>query len=419
MTVAGMPLIELVARRASRSGFEVVVATSVEAYDDRIAQHLDRVGIPVVRGGLDDVLGRFVLATEDLAPEDRVIRLTGDNPVTDAELVQEMLDEMAQSGHDYGRVDIDHAPEGLGAETFSVAALRRADAEATAPYDREHVTPWIRRTFGEYLFVPRAAYADPVVYRCTTDCLHDYDRVSRLFDGVTDPVSIGWREIFQRLHAMVGGFGALAVDTGRAGRLTSVLLGATGLDPVGGETLRETFAAAVDRGISHAFADTRLAPVVARGTLPGIRQRLGVLLVLDGAKLDPRAELEEAFAHLQTRRAAGVFDRDTGPGAAWETLLAYRDAGVVGELGVLARSVPEVSTVPREGQTMVAVRVTSLDTDVSPLAAAADAGLTVLVVLDRHDPALAGRVLAGGAHAVVVQPASVAELAESLAAAAN
>ncbi len=55
-----MPLVELVARRASRSGHEVVVATSEERDDGRIAEHLRSVGVPVLRGPLDDVLGRFV-----------------------------------------------------------------------------------------------------------------------------------------------------------------------------------------------------------------------------------------------------------------------------------------------------------------------------------------------------------------------
>ena len=126
LTIAGMPLVELVARRASRSGHEVVVATSEEQDDGRIAEHLRSVGMPVVRGPLDDVLGRFVLATADLDPADRVVRLTGDNPVADADLVDELLAAVDASGHTYGRVDIDRVPEGLGAEVFSVGALRLA-----------------------------------------------------------------------------------------------------------------------------------------------------------------------------------------------------------------------------------------------------------------------------------------------------
>ncbi|MGL5851560.1 MAG: cytidylyltransferase domain-containing protein, partial [Phycicoccus sp.] len=72
LTTAGMPLVELVARRAARSGHEVVVATSVEATDERVVATLARAGIATVRGSLDDVLGRFVAATADLADDDLV-----------------------------------------------------------------------------------------------------------------------------------------------------------------------------------------------------------------------------------------------------------------------------------------------------------------------------------------------------------
>ena len=47
MTIGGMPLIELVARRASRDGHEVVVATSEEQYDTRIFDHLARVDLEI------------------------------------------------------------------------------------------------------------------------------------------------------------------------------------------------------------------------------------------------------------------------------------------------------------------------------------------------------------------------------------
>ena len=199
LTIAGMPLVELVARRASRSGHEVVVATSEEQDDGRIAEHLRSVGVPVLRGPLDDVLGRFVLATADLDPTDRVVRLTGDNPVADADLVDELLAAVAASGHTYGRVDIDRVPEGLGAEVFSVESLRLAAERATASYDREHVTPWLRRELGELLFVPSGPQLDPRRFRCTVDVLADYVRVSGLFTGQTDPVQVPWRTLMAEL----------------------------------------------------------------------------------------------------------------------------------------------------------------------------------------------------------------------------
>lgn len=416
MTVGGMPLIELVARRASRSGFEVVVATSVESYDDRIAEHLQRVGISVVRGDLDDVLGRFIQATADLDDTDRVIRLTGDNPVGDAALVQEMLDEMAGTGHDYGRVDIDHTPEGLGVEAFSVGSLRRAAAEATDSYDREHVTPWIRRTLGEYLFVPKAAFGDPTIYRCTTDCLHDYDRVSRLFDGVADPVDVPWRDLMGKLDDMVQGYGTLAVDTGRARRLTSVILGVDRLEGAPGDVVRDCFASAVNRGISSVLLRLGQAPIVATGTLPGLRQRLTALIRLDDGAGHPEAPLERAFAHLGQRRAEVVLAAPTVSDDAWETLRGYHRDGVVAELGLSVGSPSEIPAEPRDGQTAILVNVAASD-DLTGLRDAKDAGLLVVATIE--DPAQTATVLGAGADAVVAVPASAADLEGALAAASN
>lgn len=355
MTMAGMPLIELVARRASRTGFEVVVATSTEPYDDRIAQHLEAVDIPVIRGSLDDVLGRFVQATEGLDPEDQVVRLTGDNPVTDAELVEELLAAMAESGNTYGRIDIEQCPEGLGAEGFLVKDLRRAAKHAVADYDREHVTPWLRRDLGELLFAPKANPGHPVAYRCTTDCLNDYYRIARLFDDEPDPVGVRWDHLVAKLKRDVDQAGPMApVRTGRIPRLTTLVLGTTNVGVLGagasrdGATVRDVFVSAVNRGISHAFAEPGTVEVVRAGTLPALQQRLATYLRLplavgglsgEAVKYQVRTAVETGFAYLGQRRMAGavfssVRNALDGEGAGWAALEEYRTAGTVGKIGV-------------------------------------------------------------------------------------
>ncbi|MCA1782628.1 MAG: NTP transferase domain-containing protein [Intrasporangiaceae bacterium] len=199
LDVAGLPLIELVARRAGRTGHEVIVATSEEDYDELIADRLAAVGIPVIRGSLDDVLGRFAAACADLDDDDLVVRLTGDNPLVDGDLVAELVEATRASDHRYGRVDIEAVPEGLGAEVFTAGDLRAAAAAARSAYDREHVTPWLRRELGEHLFVPVGSPLDIHAYRATVDTLSDYVRVSRLFRGIDDPVHVPWQELMRRL----------------------------------------------------------------------------------------------------------------------------------------------------------------------------------------------------------------------------
>lgn len=363
MTVAGMPLIELVARRASRTGFEVVVATSVEHYDDLIATHLARVGIRVVRGPLDDVLARFVDATSDMEPADTVVRLTGDNPVADADLVQELIDAMAVSGHVYGRVDIDQVPEGLGAEVFSVEVLRQAAATSVDPYDHEHVTPWIRRTCGELLFAPKANPGDPAAYRCTTDCLHDYDRIARLFAGEADPVAVPWADIVARLVDEVDALGTRVRPLADGRGFPETLVNSANAGLAGAlrdmAVAREVFVDALDRGVSHVYCPAADVSTVRAATLPALNKRLAhvVEVALPGrgpAAGEAEVAVERAFADLGQRKLAGiVLARPDDDPELWDRLGAYRDSGEVDEIGVRISGAEELSRVPERATIVV------------------------------------------------------------------
>lgn len=201
LSVAGRPLVVLAAQRAGNAGADVVVATSDRAEDEVIANAVAEAGITVVRGPLDDPLARFGIACHDLAEDDVVVRLTGDNVVPDGELVALMVAGLASHKASYARIGGDDPalPYGVAGEVFTAAALRRADESATSPGDREHVTPWLRREFGDLrLDVPdtRGEWAG---LRCTVDTFDDYVRVAGAFSEVADPVAISWRDLCDRL----------------------------------------------------------------------------------------------------------------------------------------------------------------------------------------------------------------------------
>lgn len=425
LTIAGMPLVELVARRASRSGHEVVVATSDEQYDSRIAEHLRSVGIAVVRGPLDDVLLRFVGATQDLAADDRVVRLTGDNPVADADLVDELLAAMDVSAHTYGRVDIERVPEGLGAEAFTAGALRAAQQAATAAYDREHVTPWLRRELGELLFVPRDAPADIHAYRCTVDSLADYDRVSQTFAACPDPVGVPWRELTEAIGTRVYAGGPMAPRRGRRPQQSALVLG--GAQLVGAARpaadVRALLAYAVDHGVSHCDlgrADGETEQVFRACSEPALKQRIDVvsrqaplgsgrapLEVADAAspallRALAEAGFERTFANLGRRRVdCAVFDRASDAtacgGTAWEYALERQQAGEIGRLGVVARTPAELALAERlpelaclEIPFSIADRRWAAPTSEQALLRLADGGVEILVF-----GVLAGGLLTG------------------------
>lgn len=419
LTIAGYPLIELVARRASRSGHEVVVATSEEDYDDLIAETVQRAGLPVFRGSLDDVLGRFAMACVDLEDEDLVVRLTGDNPLMDAGLLDELIEATARSGHTYGRVDVEAAPEGLGAEVFTAAALRAAHEHATEPYDREHVTPWLRRELGEHLHVPQGSPTDIHGHRATVDALNDFVRMSRLFRSVDDPVHAPWQDLIGDLGRM-GALGRIRAPRQTpglhspstvfldAGRISTEPRDRTERARQSAE-LRGLLAAAVDHGVTDVVLDTSCAAATAAvrdAAFPALAARLSFLVRLSlnesvleqstGAEL----ALERTFAVLGRRGCRGiiaadpVLARDT-----WSTITRYVTEGTAARAGCAAASASalhQVLTLPGLGLVELDLRDGDWTEAVADqLTAAARSGIEIVLRLDgptvREGPALLNR----------------------------
>ena len=145
--VGSEPMLSLLLRRLARAQRidRVVVATSVESEDAAVADVAHGLGVDVARGPLDDVLERFVQAMDAFAGP--VVRITGDCPLIDPSLVDSAIAAfLARPGCAYAsNIAVRTYPDGLDVEVIEPAALRVADAEATDPSDREHVTALVRR----------------------------------------------------------------------------------------------------------------------------------------------------------------------------------------------------------------------------------------------------------------------------------
>jgi spore coat polysaccharide biosynthesis protein SpsF (cytidylyltransferase family) len=142
----GRPMIgHVVERIRAVAGIDdLVLATSARAKDDLLVEEAGRLGVCVVRGSEDDVLERMHVAAA-LARAEVVVRITGDCPFLDPEVVAQVLDAQDRGGwyawNDTARSGF---PDGTDAEAFPFALLEAAAFGATRQHDREHVTPWIR-----------------------------------------------------------------------------------------------------------------------------------------------------------------------------------------------------------------------------------------------------------------------------------
>jgi glutamate-1-semialdehyde 2,1-aminomutase/spore coat polysaccharide biosynthesis protein SpsF len=144
--LGGMPVLAWTVRaaRAVPGIDEVVVATSDQASDDRLAQWCSDRSVAHFRGEEADVLARFDAAARAFGA-DAVMRLTADCPLLDPHVCGQVLALLRRSGADYaGNVDPATWPDGLDCEAFTATSLATAAHEARRPSEREHVTPFLR-----------------------------------------------------------------------------------------------------------------------------------------------------------------------------------------------------------------------------------------------------------------------------------
>ncbi|NLE48758.1 MAG: NTP transferase domain-containing protein [Sandaracinaceae bacterium] len=217
LPIGGMPLALLVAKRAMNRDRPLLLTTSDEPSDDALSALFKGEGIEVFRGDLDDPLARFEAAARPLRDDDWIIRITGDNPLPDGELLERLVRESEARTLDYLRIDAERSrlPYGVSAEIFRVERLREAAHFAVDPHDREHITPWIRRAVGDATLHPtthlapaekernavdRSPLPHPGALRATIDSARDYERMLRVFQGIDDPVAASLDELIERLR---------------------------------------------------------------------------------------------------------------------------------------------------------------------------------------------------------------------------
>lgn len=121
------------------------VATSTLPADDAISKWCDDNGINCFRGSETNVLSR-VYKCAKAAQADIVVRVTGDCPFLDHQVISQVVALRKLTGADYAsNIDPPTWPDGLDCEAFTFAALEAAHLEATRPTDRDCVTRFIAR----------------------------------------------------------------------------------------------------------------------------------------------------------------------------------------------------------------------------------------------------------------------------------
>jgi len=126
---------------------------------------------------------------------DVVVRITGDCPLIDAELVDLLISAFHENAADYvSNVGPPTYPDGLDTEVFSYSALEITWQEASQPYEREHVTPYLRES--DHFNVINIRHSEDLSdKRWTIDEPDDFDVIKGIFGYFSPRTNFGWLEV--------------------------------------------------------------------------------------------------------------------------------------------------------------------------------------------------------------------------------
>lgn len=196
--INGIPLIEILLNRLSHAKKidKVILATTDLASDDDLAHLVQSLGFDVFRGHPYDVLDRY-LRTAEKYNADVIVRITGDCPLIDPQIVDFSIDELTRTSSDYvsNTINCDF-PDGLDTETFRFSVLRDAWLKATKEFDREHVTPFIKNS-SEYR---TSSFSSPTQLGHMRWCVDDQDDfvfVSKIFNHFFPDIFFSWKDAIE------------------------------------------------------------------------------------------------------------------------------------------------------------------------------------------------------------------------------
>lgn len=166
----------------------LIIATSEQASDDATEQLCQQLNVKCFRGSLDDVLDRYYQAANAFNVENKlknIVRVTGDCPVIDSEIIDRVMRLFITRKADYcSNCEPATLPDGLDVEVFTFSALETAWQQATKLSEREHVTPFIRNNKQLFNVINYHHSPDLSAYRWTVDQAEDFELITKIYQAL-------------------------------------------------------------------------------------------------------------------------------------------------------------------------------------------------------------------------------------------
>jgi len=181
--IAGKPLIERLLDRliSEFSKTSICLCTSDHPDDNALVEIAKKYEIPYIAGHQLDVMQRFIIAGEQYDATN-IVRVTGDNPLTDPMMIKKLLEFHKTSQAEYSYCE--DIPIGARSEVVSLNALKRIYGQLSNPNSSEYMTYMLNRP--DKLSVKNLQLKDSESYEpklsLTVDTMEDFEFVESIYE---------------------------------------------------------------------------------------------------------------------------------------------------------------------------------------------------------------------------------------------
>ena len=200
MDIGGQTMLARVVRRASRATLVNQTVVAPPWGDQAIINECKRLGVRVFPENEHDVLDRYC-KTAHWFNATTIVRVTGDCPFIDPDLIDATIEKFLTEGADYATNTQPRTyPKGLDVEVMSWDALFDVRCAAKEPYQREHVTPFFYQNPEQFIIANVANDIDHSDKRWTVDTLEDLEFARRAYALMENVDMFSWSDLLQKLE---------------------------------------------------------------------------------------------------------------------------------------------------------------------------------------------------------------------------
>ena len=175
---------------------KIFLCTTKKNIDDKFKKICRHHNIGLYRGSTSNVSKRLIDCAKANSIK-TIVRITADCPIIDPNLIDKCIKLHYMKNSDYTSNILKFSfPDGLDVEVFTLISLIKSQKLSKTNYNKEHVTPFIKRSkkFKKFSYKNLVDYSNR---RWTLDYLKDYLFFQKVFKYFSPSIYFSWKDLIK------------------------------------------------------------------------------------------------------------------------------------------------------------------------------------------------------------------------------